>query len=66
MDKEINATISITGLLLSLYRLSVNDKIKFDLFQKPDLKDSLKNLIYTGNYSYFNHEMKRKINRCLN
>jgi hypothetical protein len=51
VDKEINATISITGLLLSLYRLSVNDKIKFDLFQKPDLKDSLKNLIYTGNYS---------------
>lgn len=47
-DITNNATISITGLILSLYRLSVNNKIKFDLYHKPGLKESLKKLTYQG------------------
>lgn len=49
LDESNSATISITGLLLSLYRLSINAKIKYELYEKPGLKDSLKKLIVVGN-----------------
>lgn len=44
-DFANNASISITGLLISLFRLAVNDKIKLSIYQKPGFVDSLKRLI---------------------
>ena len=44
-DFANNASISITGLLISLFRLAVNDKIKLSIYQKPGFVDSLKKLI---------------------
>lgn len=45
---EERVDVSSTGLLLSLYRISLNDKIKWDLYKKPGLTDAIKRLIYEG------------------
>jgi hypothetical protein len=39
---------SITGILLGLYKLSVNNRIKYDLFVKYNLKEYLKKIIMKG------------------
>ena len=39
-----NSLFSILGLLQSLFKLAVNDKIKWSLYGKPTLSDSLKTL----------------------
>ena len=41
--------ICINGLLLSLYQLSINDKLKEEIFNKPGLKQALIKLVYEGN-----------------
>ncbi|CAF0773311.1 unnamed protein product, partial [Brachionus calyciflorus] len=42
-------TITITGILLLLYKISINEKRKIEIFKKPGLMDSLYKLIYEGN-----------------
>ncbi|CAF0878261.1 unnamed protein product [Brachionus calyciflorus] len=49
LDQKINATISLTGILLILYKISINNKRKIEIFKKPGLMDSLYKLIYEGN-----------------
>jgi hypothetical protein len=49
LDRNNNVTASITGILLSLYRLSINDKIKWDFYQKPGLIAALRKLLFSGN-----------------
>ena len=48
-DLTNNSQISVTALLLCLYRLAVNHRIKWEIYQRPYFKDSLKTLIINGN-----------------
>jgi hypothetical protein len=48
LDKVTNAIVSLTGLLLALYRFSVNAKIKWSLYQRPGLKDVLNRVVHEG------------------
>ena len=45
---DASTTHSLTGILLTLYRLSINDKIKYDLYVKYNLKETLTVIIYKG------------------
>jgi hypothetical protein len=45
LDEENNATISTTGLLLTLYRFSVNSKLRKEIFSKQKLRECLKDLL---------------------
>jgi hypothetical protein len=45
---DYSTTHSLTGILLTLYRFSINDKIKYDLYVKYNLKESLSVIIYKG------------------
>jgi hypothetical protein len=49
MDWENNATISLTGTLLAIYRLSVNPKSKWAIWSKINFKESLKTILRMGN-----------------
>jgi hypothetical protein len=40
--------LSIDVLLLSLFYFAINEKLKFDIYNNDDLKQSLKKIIYTG------------------
>lgn len=48
-DTLNNATVSLTGLLLAIYRIAVNNKVKLEIFQKPGLFKSLIQSIKHGN-----------------
>ena len=41
LDETNNATISLTGILLAIYRLSINPKSKLIIFNKTNFKHSL-------------------------
>jgi hypothetical protein len=45
---DISTTHSITGIMLTLYRLSINNKIKYDLYVKYKLQELLPVIIYKG------------------
>jgi hypothetical protein len=47
-DDDVNLQRSLTGLINTIYRLAVNDKIKYDLFVKHNVKDSLRILVFKG------------------
>ena len=40
--------LSIDVLLLSLYYFAINEKLKLDIYNKENIKESLKKIIYTG------------------
>ena len=45
---EYNSRFTITGILLALYKLSVNNRIKYDMYVKYNLKDPLRVIIFKG------------------
>ena len=45
---DATTTHSLTGILLTLYRFSINNKIKYDLYVKYNLKETLSVIIYKG------------------
>jgi hypothetical protein len=48
LDEQTHVTVSLTGLLLALYRFSVNAKIKWDLYNRPNLKEAIKRAVHEG------------------
>jgi hypothetical protein len=60
-----NVSISLTGLLLSLFRLSINDKIKSKIYTKPGFKDSLIKLINIGNDVEIQYAMQLLVQLCF-
>ena len=47
-DKYSGAPLSITGLLIALYRLSINDYLKRKLFKNDELMKSLTKMLFEG------------------
>ena len=48
-EDDENITESLVGILRTLYRVAVNNKIKYDLFVKYNVKDQLRVIILKGN-----------------
>lgn len=48
LDKTNNATISVTGILLAIYRLSINPKSKLNIYNKTNFKHSLSTFLTLG------------------
>jgi hypothetical protein len=46
---EYNVQYTVTGLILPLYRLSVNNKIKYSMYCENNLRDPLRVIIFKGN-----------------
>jgi hypothetical protein len=46
---EYNVQYTVTGLILPLYRLSVNNKIKYSMYNDNNLRDPLRVIIFKGN-----------------
>ena len=47
-DFDTNLKRSLTGILNTLYKLAVSTKIKYDLFVKFNVKDSIRSIILNG------------------
>lgn len=48
-DDQDKVKVSVTGLLLTLYRISLNDQIKWNLFNTKGLVEAIKKLVNEGN-----------------
>lgn len=48
-DTTENVRMSLAGFMLTLYRLALNEKVKWILFQKTNLIASIKKLVLEGN-----------------
>ena len=57
-EDDNNITESLIGILRTIYRVSVNNKIKYDLFVKFNVKDPLKIIILKGNQIESSHALK--------
>ena len=60
-----NVLITLTGLLLSLFRLSINDKIKWAIYTKPNFKDALIKLIDIGIDVEIQYGMQLLVQLCF-
>jgi len=49
MDWVNNCTVSLTGSLMAIYRLSINPKLKWNIWTIVNFKESLKTILRLGN-----------------
>ena len=49
LDQTNNASVTVTGILLAIYRLSINPKSKLNIYNKTNFQPSLKTFLTLGN-----------------
>ena len=63
--QEYNTRFTITGVMLALYKLSVNNSIKYDMYVKYNLKDPMHVIIFKGSDIEKKHALQILAQLCF-